>query len=123
MNRFYQYVLIFLSVLQVTTSFVPVAFTKHSNLALKYTVIGGIDEPDEPEIDPNSVGYSATPRKAQPVQKKSKVSAHGPGADLSSYNDNYDDNEVSMLNSDAYSNDVAGGIVPGFRLTSLCSDD
>lgn len=93
-------------------------------IQLKYSVIGGEGEPDEPEIDPMSVKAGAPFQKAKLHKLQTpKVAAAPAPKSLKKFNDNYEEKESGYLNSDAYSNDVSGGIVPGFRLTSLCEDD
>ena len=114
-----------------TTSIVSLssASNKNSNKALFYSVIGAEDEPDEPEIDPWSV------KAAKPFQQAKIQSLNTPKIDknksneqysantLKRYRDEYKEMETEYLNNDAYSNQVSGGIVPGYRLTSLCEDD
>jgi hypothetical protein len=89
---------------------------------LRYTVIGGVDEEEEPEKDPWAVASSATsltPKRSESAQ--TKTVAHGPG-DLSGYSDEYVEKEVDDLNVDAYDS-AAGQIMPGFNLSGLCGDD
>jgi len=120
----------FLSTAVVSTAaFSPVTFvSKSTTLAriqtsIGYTIIGGIDD-EEPEIDPNSVQAAALPPLPTEARSTSAVqgSKFGPG-DLSGYSDSYDEKEAADLNVDAFSNEVTGGVMPGFQLSSLCGDD
>ena len=90
--------------------------------SLGYTVIGGIDDEGEAEVDPWSVGAgSASLQDSNSKSAAAKTVDHGPG-DLSGYSDDYVEKEEDDLNVDAYKSEV-GGVVPGFRLSALCSDD
>jgi hypothetical protein len=49
--------------------------------------------------------------------------ANGGPDSLASYRDIDDAEADKEMNVDAYSNTVAGGVVPGVQLTALCGDD
>jgi hypothetical protein len=93
-------------------SILPLRSIKTANTALHYTIIGA---PDEEEQEKN---------KQPPVQqaKTATDSQFGPGS-LDGYLDYDESAELDEeLNIDAYDS-MAGGIRPGFQLSSLCSDD
>jgi hypothetical protein len=75
---------------------------------LKYAIVYPDDEIEE----------DTTPAEATPTQKNSDGSV----ASFEGYKDYNELAEVNQMNVDSYDN-AAGGIVPGFQLSSLCSDD
>jgi hypothetical protein len=80
--------------------------------ALRYTIIGNPDEEVE-EASPAAV--------AQPTA--STDSRFGPSS-LEGYSDYNERAEFETeLGVDSFSNKAGGGIMPGFDLSSLCSDD
>jgi len=84
-----------------------------SSMALRYTIIGPPPDDDDMENEQTS-----------PKQQKAATANDqaGPGS-LEGYRDYNELEDVEeMLNVDAFDN-KAGGIVPGFHLSSLCSDD
>ena len=113
------------------TYFVPspyrIVVPTSTTTSLPYTVIKGIDDDDGPEdIDPNSVGY----RNPSEMSSAADNSVDAPvgtvkdhaAPDFSEYNDDYEEKDDDLLNVDAFSS-AAGGVMPGFRLTSLSEDD
>jgi len=100
-------------------SFLP--SIRKSQTFLRYTVIGGIDDDEEPEKDPWAVGSSKSTSQQRSASPKADTVSHGPG-DLSGYSDEYVEKEVDNLNVDAYDS-TAGQVMPGFHLSALCGDD
>jgi len=80
---------------------------------LKYTIIAPPDEADEQSED----------RKDDTVVAKQATADQGGPGSLEGYHD-YDEikEQEDLLNVDSFDNE-AGGIIPGFHLSSLCSDD
>lgn len=87
-------------------------------VVLKYAIVyPDDDEEPQDEIDPNSVAATTV------VEAKQEVTEDAGPASLDTYQDYDEMQEVEgLLNVDAHDNE-AGGIVPGFHLSSLCSDD
>jgi hypothetical protein len=89
----------------------PLRTIKATNTALHYQEIPG---PDDEEEEKN--------KKQATVQAKAETSQGGPGS-LEGYSDYDEMAELDAeLNVDAFDS-MAGGIRPGFQLSSLCSDD
>ena len=83
---------------------------------LRYTVIGNPDDETFLDKDKDSRNSDSQVSKATATDKFG-----GPGS-LDGYKDYDELAAVDELNVDSFQNE-AGGIVPGFHLSSLCSDD
>ena len=81
---------------------------------LRYTIIGNPD--DDAAVDKKDETDSEVSEAATAVDQFG-----GPGS-LDGYRDYDESGAVDELSVDSYKNE-AGGIVPGFQLSSLCSDD
>jgi hypothetical protein len=94
--------------------------TRTPTILLKYSIVyPEDDEKPKQGVDPNSVAYAADKNKSKeaPVSK----SDPGPGS-LDGYKDFNELDGDDEINVDSYSTEV-GMILPGFHLSSLCTDD
>lgn len=122
---------LFALALELTTAFVILVPSKkvasRQQSFLKYAIVYPDDDEDgkkEDAVDPNSVAAAAMPSQGPTSEDQSQGSNAGPDS-LDQYRDidEFEADEVNKdLNVDAYDS-AAGGIMSGFQLSSLCSDD
>lgn len=83
---------------------------------LRYTIIAPPDDDDDKKSKEQQ-----PPVQQQQQQAVTTDNQGGPGS-LEGYHDYNELEDEDLLNVDSYDNQ-AGGIMPGFHLSSLCSDD
>ena len=109
-----------LTVLECATAFRPLLpstkamIAKPTSSFLKYSIVYHSDEDDNEQKQEE---------KPQQDPRETQKSADGDVASFEGYSDYDEMKEVTKhLNVDAYDS-MAGGIIPGQQLSSLCSDD
>lgn len=97
----------FLAVESVTAFGVVSSRTSRQTFALRYTVVEGIDEEDKEDAEDGGI--------------RSRIGKDPAAQDLASYRDYDELSDEDYLNVDSFNE--GSGIIPGFHLSSLCSDD
>jgi hypothetical protein len=100
--------------LESVSSFCLVPSKVSTPTFLRYTIIGNPDD----DVTDSRKSDSSSPV----AQATAATDQFGGPSSLAGYSDYDEQSAVDELNVDAYDN-AAGGIVPGFQLSSLCSDD
>lgn len=103
--------------LQSVASFCLLPCKASTPTFLRYTIIGN---PDDEVLDKDKKDDSRN-SDSQAYKATATDQFGGPGS-LDGYKDYDELAAVDELNVDSFQNE-AGGIVPGFHLSSLCSDD
>ena len=79
-----------------------------------YTIVKGI-EPDEQDKEARELVKEMMKHRKSEHANDQYAGYDATQSEVDAINHN--------LNVDAYSNPIAGGIIPGIQLTSLCADD